>query len=161
MLNSSRLLRPRKRRDVTMSWRTCIRLAPLHHLQPGSSSTSYFFLLCIPPSNWRHVIIALAPRLAMLQSTYDHFTPFRFSNLSSQQRGPHLHSYCSHSRLQKTRSRDQPLRRFREPIPRFARVGLYTLSTCAADHSRQARNSVVASSPISNIQQRLLLIDIL
>ena len=70
---------------------------------------------------------------------------FLFSNLSSQQRGPHLHPYRSHTRLQKARSRDQPLRRFCESVPRFAHVGLYTLSTCAADHSRQTRNSVVAS----------------
>ena len=147
MLSSSRLLRPRKRRDATMSWRTCIRLARLRHLQPGSSCKSCFFSLCIPLSNWRHVIIVSAPRLAMLQSTYDQFylTSFQFSNLSSQQCGPHLHPYRSHSRHKKTRSRDQPLRRFRESVPRFAHVGLYTLSTCAADHSRQARNSVVAS----------------
>jgi hypothetical protein len=109
-------------------------------------------------------MIASARRLAMLQSTYDqcHLTFFRFSNLSSQQRGPHLHPYRSHSRLQKTRSCDQPLRRIRESVPRFAHVGLYTLPTCAADHSRQARNSVVASPcATTNVQQGLLLIDVL
>jgi hypothetical protein len=147
-LNSLRLPRPRKRKDATMSWHTCIRLARLRHPQPGLSS-KYVLLISFfrPLSNRRYMITASERRLAMLQSTYDqcHSISLRSSNLSSQQCGPHLHPYRSHSRIQKTRRRDQPLRRFRESVPRFTHVGLYTLSTCAADHSRQARNPVVAS----------------
>lgn len=113
----------------------------------GIIQYDFLISLCLPLFNWRHVKIALARRLAMLQSMCDqcHVTCFRFSNSSSQQRGPHLHPYRSHSRLQETCSRDQPFRRFRESVPRFAHVGLYTLSTRAADHSGQAHNSMAAS----------------
>ncbi len=106
--------------------------------------------LCPPLSNQRSMMIASARRPAMLQSMYDrcNLSYFLFSNPLSQQRGPHLHPHRSYTHLQETCSRDQPLRRFRKSISRFAHVGLYTLSTCAADHSRQARNSLVASPSV-------------
>ena len=135
----------KRRHDVMAHVHTFGTVAPsaagiIQYVLPISRCRSLF--------NQRSVITVLAQHLAMLRSEHDqcNFFAFLMSYSSSQQRGSHFPPHRSYPRFQETRSRDRPLRRFRESISRTANIGLYTLSTRAADYSWQARNSVVASS---------------
>ena len=134
----------KRRHDVMAHVHTFGTVAPsaagiIQYVLPISRCRSLF--------NQRSVITVLAQHLAMLRSEHDQLKILPLiSYSSSQQCGSHLPPHRSHPRFKETRSRDRPLRRFRDSVSRTAHTGLYTLSTRAADHSWQARNSVVASS---------------
>ena len=122
--------------------------------------------LCLPLSNWRYVIIVSAPRLAMLQSTYDqfHLTFFEF---------PTCH--CSNADLIFIRTAlTLVFKKLAVVISRFAAFASQyrDLPTLGFTHFQPAQLTTVGKRATlwlqvrppcatTNIQQRLLLIDIL